>query len=134
MTLRRLSVLTALLAVLVTAGCAGTSGSGDTSAGAPAPAPSPSPADPSVPSDPSDPSGKPPPGAAGAETISGTVAAGVEPGCLLLADKLLIIEDQALRAQAKVGAEVTVTGRADPAMMTTCQQGTPFVVTSLRPN
>ncbi|MEV4707082.1 hypothetical protein [Actinoplanes sp. NPDC049316] len=67
-------------------------------------------------------------------TISGTITAGVEPGCLLLDDNLLIIRDEKLRPAAKDGASVTVTGRSQPGMMTTCMQGTPFLVTAIRAN
>ncbi|WP_344933880.1 hypothetical protein [Actinoplanes nipponensis] len=62
------------------------------------------------------------------------ITAGVEPNCLLLDDHLLIINDDKQRAAARAGATVTVTGRAEPGMMTTCQQGTPFVVATLRAN
>jgi hypothetical protein len=140
MTGRRLSLLTALLAVVIIAGCARTADSGGTSAGAPGPVPSVS-ADPSIAADParsptpptSDP---PPPSAAGALSISGEVTAGVEPNCLLLTgpdgEHLLVFDDESMRAKAKVGTRITVTGRAEPAMMSTCQQGIPFVVTSVR--
>lgn len=73
--------------------------------------------------------------AAVAETTTGTVVAGVEPNCLLLEGAgeplLLIFKDEALRSTAKVGSRVTVSGNAEPGMMTTCQQGTPFMVTSI---
>jgi hypothetical protein len=75
---------------------------------------------------------KPPAG--GTKTLTGTITAGVEPNCLLLEDHLLIISDAKLKAAATTGATVTVTGRVEPGMMTTCQQGTPLVVTSLRAN
>lgn len=82
------------------------------------------------------PGGKP--GAAGSQTLTGTVAHGVEPDCLMLTSAAgvhqLIISDAAARTAAAVGASVTVVGRPDPRMMTTCQQGTPFVVTQVRPN
>jgi hypothetical protein len=75
--------------------------------------------------------------AAGAETLSGTVEAGVEPGCLVLngsgKDHLLLFDEQSLKAQAKVGSSITVTGRAEPTQLTTCQQGIPFIVSSVRP-
>jgi hypothetical protein len=71
---------------------------------------------------------------AGSTTITGTVVAGVEPNCLLLDDHLLIIKDPAQQSVAKVGATVTVTGRAEKNMMTTCQQGTPFIVATIRAN
>jgi hypothetical protein len=111
-------VLAALTAVLFAAGCANSTSS---------PPSSPGPAGSASSAASSSPSG---------ETISGTVAAGVEPNCLLLQGDgkphLLIFADPALKAQAKVGATVTVVGTAKPAQMTTCQQGTPFVVTSMR--
>jgi hypothetical protein len=143
MVIRRMSVLTVVLAaVLAAAGCA----RDDESAGAPAAAPpaaapSPSPATPGTTELPATDlplPDKSAPGAAGATTISGTVTAGVEPNCLLLTgagtDHLLIFADPAMRADAAVGAKVTVTGQAQPGQMTTCQQGTPFLVTSVRPN
>jgi hypothetical protein len=76
-------------------------------------------------------------GASGAMTITGTVTAGVEPNCLLLTGDrdahLLLFDDESVRSQAKVGTRLTVTGRAEPDMMTTCQQGIPFLVTAVRP-
>lgn len=62
-------------------------------------------------------------------TLTGTVTAGVENGCLLLGEYLLVGGD---RAVIRAGAYVTVTGRAVPDLVTTCQQGTPFVVASAR--
>lgn len=63
-------------------------------------------------------------------TVRGTVTAGVEAGCLILdtgtTQYLLLGADPAI---AVAGAEVEVTGRAEPGAMTTCQQGTPFQVT-----
>ncbi|MET0422961.1 MAG: hypothetical protein ABW046_03750 [Actinoplanes sp.] len=74
----------------------------------------------------------------GAATITGTVSAGVEPSCLLLQDAkgshLLIFDDAAMRAEAAVGTKVTLVGRSDPSMMSTCQQGVPFIVTAVRPS
>ncbi|MGS2614281.1 hypothetical protein ACVCAH_07080 [Micromonospora sp. LZ34] len=70
---------------------------------------------------------KPPP--AGDTTLTGTVTAGVEPNCVLLDGYLLI---GGPRDVLTAGAKVTVTGRAQPGMMTTCQQGVPFVVESAR--
>ncbi|MEW2442020.1 hypothetical protein [Micromonospora marina] len=69
-----------------------------------------------------------PPGVGGT-TITGTIRAGVEPNCLLLDDHLLVGGPRDL---LKAGAKVEVTGRPEPGMMTTCQQGTPFVVESAR--
>jgi hypothetical protein len=71
---------------------------------------------------------KPPP--TGDTTLTGTIQAGVEPNCLLLDGNLLI---GGPRDVLKPGARVTVTGRSQPGMMTTCQQGTPFVVAAARP-
>ncbi|MGI5181148.1 hypothetical protein ACQEVZ_33075 [Dactylosporangium sp. CA-152071] len=66
-------------------------------------------------------------------TVSGQVVEGVESGCLLLRapDKtyLLIGGD---RAVLQVGKQVTVTGRPTPDLMSTCQQGTPFQVSSVQ--
>jgi hypothetical protein len=122
-------LLAAFVAVLVTAGCA--RDGGDTSAAGPASSSS----SPDLPtsSDLPAPSKGAGPGDTGAQTITGTVTKGVEPGCLLVADHLLIFDDAALKAVAKEGAAVVVTGRAETGMMTTCQQGTPFVVTAVRP-
>jgi len=126
MTLRRISL--PLLVALALAGCA----NGD-SAGAPAPAPSAPPAS-SAPPAPTEESAPVKPSAGATTTLTGTIAAGVEPNCLLLDEHLLIINDPAQRAAAKAGASVTVTGRVEQGMMTTCQQGTPFIVTTLRAN
>ena len=130
MNIRRISL--PLLVALALAGCA--NGSTGDSAGAPsAPAvTSPAPAIPS-PEPTEEPSATKPP-SGGTKTLTGTITAGVEPNCLLLEDHLLIISDAKLKAAAKTGATVTVTGRVEPGMMTTCQQGTPLVVTSLRAN
>ncbi|WP_410820295.1 hypothetical protein [Micromonospora sp. 050-3] len=67
-----------------------------------------------------------PPGV-GATTLSGTLQGGVEPGCVLLDGYLLL---GGPRDVLTPGARVEVTGRVEPGMMTTCQQGTPFVVTA----
>ncbi|MEU8607846.1 hypothetical protein AB0C29_07580 [Actinoplanes sp. NPDC048791] len=125
MTIRRISL--PLLVALALAGCA----NGD-SAGAPAPAPSAPPASSAAPV-PTEESASVKP-SAGTTTLTGTIAAGVEPNCLLLDDHLLIINDPEQRAAAKPGASVTVTGRVEQGMMTTCQQGTPFIVATLRAN
>jgi hypothetical protein len=115
------------VAVLFLAGCAGNA----TAPGSPsAPGGTSTSAEPST-----EPSGGQP--SAGAETLTGTVQAGVEPGCLLLKasagkDHLLLFDEQSLKAQAKPGSSVTVTGTAKPTQLTTCQQGIPFFVTSLR--
>uniref|UniRef100_UPI001F1E8FCD hypothetical protein n=1 Tax=Micromonospora acroterricola TaxID=2202421 RepID=UPI001F1E8FCD len=65
----------------------------------------------------------PPP--VGATTLTGTITRGVEPNCVLLDGYLLIGGPRDVLA---AGARVTVTGRVEPDTMTTCQQGTPFMV------
>ncbi|MEV1142447.1 hypothetical protein [Micromonospora sp. NPDC049799] len=70
---------------------------------------------------------KPPP--VGATELTGTVTAGVEPNCVLL-DNFLLIGGP--RDVLTPGTRVTVSGRVQPDMMTTCQQGTPFLVESAR--
>jgi hypothetical protein len=62
-------------------------------------------------------------------TLTGTVSAGVEPDCLLL-DKYLLVNGP--RDVLRPGARVTVTGRVRSDLMTTCQQGTPFMVETAR--
>ncbi|MEU4221638.1 hypothetical protein [Actinoplanes sp. NPDC026623] len=127
MTIRRCTI--PLLVVLALAGCA--NGAADESAGAPAATPASAAPSSAVPTEESTAAE---PVDTGNKTITGTITAGVEPGCLLLDDHLLIIKDAALQSVAKVGASVTATGHAEPGMMTTCQQGTPFVVTTIRAN
>src|SRR5690349_11644824 len=73
--------------------------------------------------------------APGEITLTGTVTAGVEPNCLLLkdgtGDHLLITEDTKLKSALQPGAEITVVGKSEPGLMTTCMQGKPFVVSSV---
>ncbi|HEV8568372.1 MAG TPA: hypothetical protein VGQ92_15030 [Actinoplanes sp.] len=153
MLIRRSGVLAALVAALFVAGCArsttgsdstGTPGTpGSVSAGAPRPDGStsagatgsvsrgtPGSAPPSE-----EHTGTKPPAATGSETLSGTVTAGVEPNCLLLTGNgpahLLLFEDPSLRPKAQIGASITVVGTAAPTQLTTCQQGIPFIVTSV---
>ncbi len=66
---------------------------------------------------------------AGTTTLTGMIEEGVEPGCLLLDDYLLVGGPRDL---IRAGARVSVTGRVEPGLMTTCQQGTPFLVASAR--
>ena len=63
-------------------------------------------------------------------TLTGTPEAGVEAGCLLLSGYLLIGGD---RDVLTGGRPVTVTGRPDPDLRSTCQQGIPFQVESAAP-
>jgi hypothetical protein len=64
------------------------------------------------------------------------VTAGVEPNCLVLtagdASYQLVFDDPAMRSDAPVGKKVTLVGRSEPGMMSTCQQGVPFIVTAVR--
>jgi hypothetical protein len=46
------------------------------------------------------------------------IGAGAQQYLLVGGDRSLIVE----------GAHLTVTGRVDPSLMTTCQQGTPLIV------
>lgn len=69
----------------------------------------------------------------GEVTVTGTVEAGVERGCIMLRAGgtlyQLVGQDPAIVA----GATVTVRGRPDPDLMTTCQQGTPLHVIEVTP-
>jgi Protein of unknown function (DUF5818) len=68
-------------------------------------------------------------------TVTGTVRAGVEPGCLLLEDqaggRFLLVGGE--RARLPPGRRVAVTGRVDRGLLSTCQQGEPLVVASIAP-
>jgi hypothetical protein len=72
---------------------------------------------------------------AGQVTLTGTVRAGVEPGCLLLdADgggPYLLVGGE--RAELRPGARVAVTGRVERDLLSICQQGEPLVVASTEP-
>jgi hypothetical protein len=131
MTLRRIAAFLAASVALALAGCAGNTAGSSSPIGGSASAPA------SAGSETQSAGTKPSSGSS-TETLSGTVAAGVEPNCLILqsADShhVLIFGDPALRSQAKVGSSITVTGRAEPGQMTTCQQGVPFIVATVRAN
>ncbi|MET8230085.1 hypothetical protein ABZS77_05325 [Micromonospora sp. NPDC005298] len=109
--------------------------------GQPSAEPSPSTAvpatsDPAVTTTPSAPVRRPKPGGptlpppVGATTLTGTITAGVEPNCVLLDGYLLLGGPRDLLVS---GAKVTVTGRVEAGVMTTCQQGTPFQVETALP-
>ena len=76
-------------------------------------------------------------GGQGAPTaLRGTVERGVESGCVLLTDdsggvlaNLMGIDPH----EWPPGSKVDVTGTFEPDLMTTCQQGTPFRVSQVRP-
>ena len=71
----------------------------------------------------------------GPVAVTGTVRAGVEPGCRLLdADgggPYLLVGGE--RARLRPGARVAVTGRVERDLLSTCQQGEPLVVASIEP-
>ena len=151
MTMRRFSLLLTAVAMFSVVACASSDPSSSDAPAAPSSAAVPSPVAPTdaVPSDvlPSEavpaPSavdpGQPkdaPPGAGGKSleiAVTGVVTAGVEPGCRLISDGrtsyLLLGGDGEL---AKVGARVTVTGTIGENVMSTCQQGTPLQVKSVK--
>jgi hypothetical protein len=88
--------------------------------------PMPTPIPPETPMPPQ-PSPVPPPGSL--QTITGEVAEGVEMGCVLLqTDKGLFLLLGEGVDELRFGRTATVRGYADPSVMTTCQQGTPFMV------
>lgn len=70
-------------------------------------------------------------------TVSGTVVEGVEPSCLILQtsgkDYLLLLPASMDRSKVRPGAKLVVRGRLQPGMMSYCQQGTPFMVSSVSP-
>jgi hypothetical protein len=85
--------------------------------------------------EPSDPTltGKP---AGAAQTLTGSVAAGDENGCLVLtATQGQRGSWQLVGSTAGIapGTQVTVRGRPAPDLATRCQQGTPFVVEAVEP-
>ncbi|GAA2130113.1 hypothetical protein [Glycomyces algeriensis] len=69
-------------------------------------------------------------------TISGTIEAGVESGCLVLEFEGTVygIFGNFDASVVYAGATVTLQGNVDDGMMSTCQQGTPFVVEDARPS
>jgi hypothetical protein len=125
----RRTAVAALLLVFSLAGCAGNVSSAGSSASA-APSASPAPSSSDVIDLPTS-----PPIAGTSEKITGTVIEGVEPNCLVLQDAngshLLVFQDPSLRKVAKVGTRITALGKPNPKQMSTCQQGVPFIVSSV---
>ena len=78
---------------------------------------------------------QPTPGPTAAQlTLQGTVTDGVEPGCLLLTSGGVVYQLQGVAAQSlRAGQRVEVDGRVEKDMLSTCQQGTIFTVTAVRP-
>ncbi|HEX2143809.1 MAG TPA: hypothetical protein VHG10_04785 [Glycomyces sp.] len=70
------------------------------------------------------------PGSASQTTITGTVESGVESGCLVLEHDgtLYGVFGNFDSSVVYAGAKVTLHGKVEKDMMSTCQQGTPFVV------
>ena len=128
-------VAAAALAALL-AGCA----SGNAGAGPPAGAepsgtvgvtPPSSPTESPMPSPSYSPKYPPPP--PGEVTVTGIVEAGVERGCVILRAGLTIYQLVGQDPAIVEGAKVTVRGRPDPDLVTTCQQGTPLHVIEVTP-
>jgi len=63
-------------------------------------------------------------------TVTGLVEPGVEAGCLLLQEYLLVGGPRELFG---TGRPVRVTGRVEPGLMTICQQGIPLMVETAEP-
>ena len=80
--------------------------------------------------------GSGPAGVGGTTTLTGTIAAGVESGCLILTDKTgaVLANLQGVDpTSVALETEVDVTGKFETDVMTTCMQGKPFAVTSIQP-
>jgi hypothetical protein len=63
--------------------------------------------------------------------LTGTIAEGVEANCLVLTDDSGAVVANLIgvdKASAPLGTKVVVSGKFEPDLMTTCQQGTPFAV------
>jgi hypothetical protein len=70
----------------------------------------------------------------GEVTISGRPEEGVEGNCLVMrSGETLYLLLGGNRQLLQSGRPVTVTGRPNPGLMTTCQQGTPFEVSDVQP-
>ncbi|GAA0898744.1 hypothetical protein Vau01_051970 [Virgisporangium aurantiacum] len=125
------ALLASLLAGLLLTGCGGTDSGSDGGSGSSDYGSSSSSSEPGGPSVSStDPSGKSSPGI----TITGTPTEGVENGCIVMqsgATLYLLLGGD--RSVLMSGQPVVVRGVPDPGLMTTCQQGTPFRVTEVKP-
>src|SRR5690349_10284304 len=126
----RLSLSVALLAVvagLLLAGC-GAAGEGGSGSSYGSGSPTYETGGPSV--SPGESSGK----SASGITITGTPTEGVENGCIVMqsgATLYLLLGGD--RSMLMSGQPVMVRGVPNPGLMTTCQQGTPFQVTEVKP-
>jgi hypothetical protein len=122
-----------LLAVALLAACADPdAGDGGAASGGSGPTTAPH----TLPTAPTTPTSKPGSPGASEITATGTLHDGVEPGCVLLhADQgggvyLLVGGD---RSELRAGRRVQVTGRLVPDLLSTCQEGQPLRVGSIRP-
>ena len=127
----RRSILVLLVPLLIVGACG--SDDGDDPSTTPDPTVATTPTDASP--EPADPTltGKP---AGSTQTLTGTVSAGVENGCLMLtATQGQQGSWQLVGTTTGItpGARVTVRGRPAPDLATRCQQGTPFVVEAVEP-
>ncbi|MGC7102537.1 hypothetical protein ACPZ19_48375 [Amycolatopsis lurida] len=76
----------------------------------------------------------PPSGETGDVRVTGTVEAGVEPGCLLLetgTTRYLLIGGD--RSRLEPGQRMTITGSTQPGAPTTCMEGIPLTVDEISP-
>lgn len=101
----------------------------------PSPGAPPAPASPSTTPPTTPPAVRPPtPGTDGPTlTITGTVEAGVESGCLVLTVDGTTYELLGARDLVRVGDVVALDGVLARDVVTTCQQGAPFRVRAVRP-
>jgi hypothetical protein len=118
-----------LLAVALLAACADQDGGDGAASGGSGPTTTPE----TSPSQP--PTTEPGSGGGREVTATGTLRAGVEPGCMLLkADQgptyLLVGGD---RGQLREGERVQVSGQLAPDLLSTCQEGQPLLVRSIKP-
>ncbi len=113
---RLVTALVAVTTIGILAGCGAATGSNSPGSGGVAESPSAAPS-----------------ASAGELTLSGQVEQGVEPGCLILhaggKNYELMTDDHTV---VHVGAQVVVTGHIATGMMSHCQQGQIFQVTSAR--
>lgn len=121
---RVLAFAAALTAVTVALG--GCASPDEVAGGRPTPSAAPTPVDPSL-----DPSVKSPEGTP--TTVTGVLSEGVEAGCVLLeAQGRTLLLLGLPRDSAAIGSRVQVRGRLIRDVATTCQQGIPLQVSSIR--
>ncbi|HEU4399149.1 MAG TPA: DUF5818 domain-containing protein [Actinomycetota bacterium] len=123
-----------LLAVALLAACADQDASGGAAGGGSDPTTTPETL-PTAPTTPTPPPTTAPGSGTSQITATGMLRDGVEPGCVLLeADQgtvyLLVGGD---RGTLSAGGRVQVTGRLAPDLLSTCQQGQPLQVSSIKP-